>query len=228
MSNSKNAFTLIELLVVIAIIALLVALLFPVFSTIRGKARQSVCVSNLKQLGMAVAMYSADYDDRYPLGHAPADNPLTKTDDDVYEMKLVDLIRPYIKNTKKEGIWRCQGDPSTPLVTADGTTEFRVSYSVNAWFEYGMSLASVSQPAEKVYLLESTDDDHFHWWELGHPGKPSPILPLDQLPAKQLAEQVAQARHDKGANYLFADGHVKWARFPNLWGITQETNAFWP
>ena len=224
----KNAFTLIELLVVIAIIALLAALLFPTFAASRGKARQIVCVSNLKELGMAMAMYTTDNDERFPLGHTPAADPLTQTDSGDYEMHQVDLLRPYIKNTKNQGIWRCPGDPSAPVATQDGVSEFRVSYSVNAWFEYGASLASVEKPSEKVYFLESTDDDHFHWWELGHPGKSSPILPLSQIPIKQLEEQVALRRHHKGENYLYTDGHAKWAHFASLWGITQSTNAFWP
>jgi len=177
---------------------------------------------------MAVAMYASDYEEHYPLGHTSTEDPLTQTDSSDYEMHQVDLLRPYIKNTRTEGVWRCLGDTSAPITAQEGIKEFKVSYSVNAWFEYGTSLAQVEKPAEKIYFLESTDDDHFHWWELGHPGKTSPILPLSQLPMKQLNEQVAQARHDNGANYLFADGHVKWARFPTLWGTTKDTNAFWP
>src|ERR1700737_2441877 len=64
----KNAFTLIELLVVIAIIAILAAILFPVFAQAREKSRQAVCLSNTKQMGLAVSMYSQDYDERLPMG----------------------------------------------------------------------------------------------------------------------------------------------------------------
>jgi len=69
----RRGFTLIELLVVIGIIALLAAILFPVFAKARAKARQAVCLSNLRQLGLAISAYSQDYDDQYPNGADPTD-----------------------------------------------------------------------------------------------------------------------------------------------------------
>jgi prepilin-type N-terminal cleavage/methylation domain-containing protein len=96
------AFTLIELLVVIAIIAILAAILFPVFAQAREKARQTSCISNLKQIGTAALMYAQDYDERTPrnwfgdMGFeettAPGDTP------DRY--KWMDAIQPYVKNTQ--------------------------------------------------------------------------------------------------------------------------------
>ena len=70
---NRRAFTLIELLVVIAIISLLAAILLPVFASIRAKGRQTVCVSNLRQLGLAVALYAQDSEDIVPLGGDPGD-----------------------------------------------------------------------------------------------------------------------------------------------------------
>lgn len=67
-SRRANAFTLIELLVVIAIIAILAAILFPVFASAREKARQTACLSNTKQIGTAVSMYVQDYDESLPMG----------------------------------------------------------------------------------------------------------------------------------------------------------------
>ena len=73
----RRGFTLIELLVVIAIISLLTAILFPVFASVRGKARQAVCASNMRQIGMAIAMYSQDNDDLYPFAVDPSDKYTT-------------------------------------------------------------------------------------------------------------------------------------------------------
>jgi len=87
----KQGFTLIELLVVIAIIAILAAILFPVFARAREKARQSSCLSNLKQLGLATLMYTQDYDGRFPAG---AYNPGTGY------IFWYQVIYPYTKNSQ--------------------------------------------------------------------------------------------------------------------------------
>src|SRR5437899_8394574 len=95
-----KAFTLIELLVVIAIIAILAAILFPVFAQARGKARQAACLSNQKQIGTAIMMYAQDYDETMPscnswgLGWTPT----------VLDRYIQQLTAPYVKN---ENIWFC-------------------------------------------------------------------------------------------------------------------------
>src|SRR6188472_2432696 len=90
----RSAFTLIELLVVIAIIAILAAILFPVFAQAREKARQSACLSNCKQIGLAVMMYGEDWDQSYPLfAHYPNTVPM-----------WFQVIQPYIKN---EHVFTC-------------------------------------------------------------------------------------------------------------------------
>lgn len=87
--QKRRAFTLIELLVVIAIIAILAAILFPVFAQAREKARQTACLSNLKQIGLALSMYQSDYDSMYPPSQLPSTVP---------NVSWPTMIAPYIKN----------------------------------------------------------------------------------------------------------------------------------
>src|SRR5439155_495608 len=108
MSRFRRGFTLIELLVVIAIIAILAAILFPVFAQAREKARQATCQSNLKQLGNALAMYVQDYDERFPLldgnGNAAPGTIYTQPPDArgvATKARMgvwATLLQPYIKN----------------------------------------------------------------------------------------------------------------------------------
>jgi prepilin-type N-terminal cleavage/methylation domain-containing protein/prepilin-type processing-associated H-X9-DG protein len=108
--HTRRAFTLIELLVVIAIIAILAAIIFPVFAQARGSARKIACLSNLRQIGTANLMYASDYDDLPVWGGDPPDlhagawgnNPDVLAFQPQYE-----VLMPYIKNKE---IWRCPAD----------------------------------------------------------------------------------------------------------------------
>ena len=97
---TRQAFTLIELLVVIAIIAILAAILFPVFAQARDKVRQASCLSNMKQLGLALEMYEQDYDGM--LMQTTAETPTMK-------IQWSWVLQPYIKNV---GIFVCPSDPA--------------------------------------------------------------------------------------------------------------------
>ena len=124
LSRTSQAFTLIELLVVIAIIAVLTAILLPVFFSVRGKARQTVCVSNMRQIGIAISLYAQDADDLYPYGNDPSDihtNPNIWLSSPYYNQvtamqPLRDILAPYIQTND---LWHCPSD--------SGYTELDVS-----------------------------------------------------------------------------------------------------
>src|SRR5688500_10153696 len=131
LQRPRKGFTLIELLVVIAIIAILAAILFPVFAQAREKARAAACLSNTKQMGLAIQMYAQDYDETLipfwcTLGAYSGQAGSQR-------MTMYILAQPYIKNY---GIFRCPSghqnltvmDPSAP----GGTRALQISYSYNS------------------------------------------------------------------------------------------------
>lgn len=107
-SNGRGAFTLIELLVVIAIIALLAAILFPVFARARENARKSSCLNNLKQIGLGFKQYVQDYDEQWPTN---AQGSTSNIDDVIVRVSwtgwVSNAVRPYVKNNQ---IWACPSD----------------------------------------------------------------------------------------------------------------------
>ncbi len=119
----QKGFTLIELLVVIAIIAILAAILFPVFARAREKARAAACLSNCKQIGLALMMYAGDYDERLPcglVGTGGGNNPW-------WGIGWAGQTNPYLKSV---GILKCPNDTNNPTV-ANGVQQYPISYAVN-------------------------------------------------------------------------------------------------
>ena len=198
-------FTLIEVLVVIAIIGILAAILFPVFAQAREKARQTSCMSNMKQLGMGLAMYIDDYDERcFFFGHnsqlsrANSAIPLGAT----RENRWWNQIYPYTKTTA--GLIVCPSDTGRlPHATEDGQAgRPRVprSYVANRMAE-SLTLPAIDLPAEIVVITEKGARFDDSWFEppknlYDKPGFGEPVL--------------AMRRHNEGVNAAFFDGHAKW------------------
>ncbi len=249
-SNRRNrraalaaAFTLIELLVVIAIIAVLAAILFPVFASSREKGRQTACLSNMKQVGLAFAQYLSDHDSTYPTcdndkakisGMPP--EPETPEEDGPPERDWHIVLQPYIKNF---AVFRCPSDDSTiPTDPRNPDLEIKKeyvsSYTVNGWSEYDLAEAAVTRPANWILLAERNNKVRgpktwwmFYWWtwQGASPQVWPPAASPD--PAANAAADLALTRHTQTANWLYGDGHVKLANFSTLWKPGRE-NAFWP
>ena len=247
MNRRTQAFTLIELLVVIAIIAILAAILFPVFAQAREKARQAVCLSNMKQLGAGLYMYTQDYDDTFPLdGHSAG----------VDNYSWVFSLTPYMKNQQ---VYRCPDDDTDASrwqQPGEQQDKRKTSYGTNMYFApllggdqigtHGYSrLAAVKSPAGTIYCAEmraekngyvvaGVDSDHFHaaWWcDSSYRGKPQATgcnnSDFQVEPAGTgLSCDTGKAnacvgsmvdRHSGGANYFFCDGHAKRMKFEQTW-----------
>ena len=188
-SNHGRGFTLIELLVVIAIIAILAAILFPVFAKAREKARQTQCLSNMKELGLAIAMYCQDYDEHYPVVHSGTPGHPTGEVGAWFTE-----IQPYIKNHQ---IFFC---PSDPHVNQPGVIS---SYGINGCFAFANTLASIDSPASTILLGERGE-------ALRDPSDPSSFhYGFHPWAAAQFSSHIAWTRHNGGSNWLFADGHAK-------------------
>ncbi|MEN6546622.1 MAG: DUF1559 domain-containing protein [Armatimonadia bacterium] len=141
----RTGFTLIELLVVIAIIAILAAILFPVFAKAREKARQSSCLSNVKQLGIAVQSYAQDYDEMFPPHRDTAST-----------YGWMDSFQPYVKNRQ---LFLCPSGTGTGVAVAANGVPTHYGYN---WRQLGAdapgtqrSLGTVTMPAETIAFGDS-------------------------------------------------------------------------
>ncbi len=190
----RKGFTLIELLVVIAIIAILAAILFPVFARAREKAKQTSCLSNMKQMGLAMLSYAQDYDERF-MRYAGYRAPTIVLDDnpDVYAYWWQQLM-PYMMN---EQILACPADTNTTVRSGGGVdSRHNIDYTVNTYLPQD-ELARIETPASRVALVEGSNN----YARLMNPESLRTGTTLNYV--------WSQTRHNDRSNSLFCDGHAK-------------------
>ena len=186
----RRGFTLIELLVVIAIIAILAAILFPVFAKAREKARQSSCLANAKQVGLGMLMYAQDYDESLPLN-----TRLAATGGWWYSR-----VYPYVKNTQ---VMQCPS--KVPHINATPTgadIPYQCDYTANHNIYYSgyggplTDLGQITKPAELLMICDNVPawDYMFPPWWANY-----------------------THWHNEGSNVCFADGHAKWVKRLASW-----------
>ena len=218
----RHGFTLIELLVVIAIIAILAAILFPVFAKAREKARQSSCLSNVKQLIFGVMQYAQDYDERYPGGLVGSDTsqgPVTRSTWFTTAKATSDIIFPYVKNTQ---VFTCPSSPNT-AATYSCNYGFNAAICPNltAAGSSAVSLGRVVRPAEVFCVLDAgpymvdyqgevvTPEGSF-WYVPGTCGGRNPAGVGAVALSGNEQKDFVSGRHNEGINVGLADGHAKW------------------
>ena len=215
----RRGFTLIELLVVIAIIAILAAILFPVFARAREKARQTSCLSNVKEIVLGTLMYVQDYDERLPR--------LYYRDPDRVMTSITMMIEPYLKNVQ---IWNC---PSAARTTTGVAGLSLNSYSYQQMLDF-VKLATIQRSAEMVMWFDGCQDgwgngrgyrpsngynsvvssqtgwpdncDNSHW------GTPVGSFTGDGRPGFNFSP-----RHNGMGNVGFCDGHAKAMNYEALY-----------
>jgi prepilin-type N-terminal cleavage/methylation domain-containing protein/prepilin-type processing-associated H-X9-DG protein len=233
----RRGFTLIELLVVIAIIAILAAILFPVFAQAREKARQTQCLNNTKQIGLAFQMYCQDFDERTPQNRAPlASRQIEGARWSCYVntwgqpanapafFHWYDVFKPYMRNTDvlvcPSNPRRSYGDPNVlrneyypsgdPRGAAGYAVNVALVISPDRWWN-GRDLAQIPRPAQTVCYFET-------WWTC-------PDLGWWSLYGADLW------RHNGGMNVIYADHHARWVKIWQTLRTRQtgqvEDNQWW-
>ncbi|MBD3292261.1 MAG: DUF1559 domain-containing protein [Armatimonadia bacterium] len=216
----RRGFTLIELLVVIAIIAILAAILFPVFARAREKARTASCSNNVKELALGLLMYTQDYDETTPgcYGNSSRNtgidiprSPVSNRGGTNSYWLWADMIYPYVANKQ---IYLCPSHPSGYCSYAGNQQALRGSHT-----SPGRSLGDMNRPAELIMLYDAAYGPRAcgrpHGYRLdGRAGRPlycygtPAVNELAFEPGNPEAED--RSVHNDGCNYSFMDGHAKW------------------
>ena len=209
--TKQRGFTLIELLVVIAIIAILAAILFPVFARARENARRASCQSNMKQLGLGIIQYTQDYDEKMP-GQIDPNGAVFQGAPDAWavgqEANWMQGIFPYVKSKQ---IYLC---PSISKPYAPAETINNDTYVLNGMTRY-MSIAAFTSTSRTFQLTEMMDavtQRSLMWPFDGCTTVPGSCNTLTTSLAPATGANLPADVHFDGQNYLYADGHVKWGK----------------
>jgi len=202
--TARRGFTLIELLVVIAIIAILAAILFPVFARARENARRASCMSNLKQIGLGMMMYAQDYDE-HVICHSLS----------VSGLYWYQTLQPYVKSNQ---LFFCPSSNKNSGATISNTN---ISYGYNyrgmtrqisgeaSGHRAGISLAALDAPTSIVML--------------GDTGADATSYVMDPADSTRLPSDI----HLEGCNFAFADGHVKWLKSAPVLATYGKSDSMW-
>jgi prepilin-type N-terminal cleavage/methylation domain-containing protein/prepilin-type processing-associated H-X9-DG protein len=217
----RRGFTLIELLVVIAIIAILAAILFPVFARAREKARQASCQSNLKQLALGMLMYVQDYDERFA--------PERTWNGSGTEWHWHEKIYPYVKNVQ---IYTCPSRPGGGNLTISPTppggnawwatatfSGVNVGYGYNFWLGWnqrGAALAVIQGPSWCMMFGDNAHPAHACCGPCQRTQFANVCATYCNPPADLWTNPGNYTRHSGGSNIAFVDGHVKWFNWMDL------------
>lgn len=215
--SALRAFTLIELLVVIAIIAILAAILFPVFAQAREQARQTVCSSNVRQIGLAARMYVQDYDEMFPIFYAyntKAPDGARAWSGDPLHKGVELLVLPYTKN---KDIFRCPNDQGGPTLSdpdygCPGLNTYHACYGSSYRFTRGAfsTVAGESSQNNFFYDISRPVSDA----ALALPSE-TRLMRDEMMPWFGTMDKYGyipgyfQRWHARGGGTVFADGHAK-------------------
>ena len=237
----RRGFTLIELLVVIAIIAILAAILFPVFARARAKAQQNNCLSNVKELTLSTLMYCSDYDDYYPIAYYAGNGLYQEWAGEIYQ---------YVRNTQ---IYACPagstlptynpaayygGPPNGPAPNVYGDYMENTCMggdgpngpgcNVSQW--PSLKQAAVLRPAE-IVLVKAMQSPG--WFYNGNPDTAAPYLTAGQDPTQNASYNPSwrspgtENSHQGGGNVGYCDGHARWVQASVLFASDANDLRMW-